>query len=74
MRVLFELNGGLAARVVVAPLTKLSMSFTWDAFGRMSRSLRLLKLDYGEEGFEFDERGDTDRRELRVTRCVRVSE
>ena len=75
IRVLHEINGGLGARVVLAPLARMSMMWTWDPFQRMSRSMRLLRQDYGDDGFEFDDHVDTIdgkevRRVLRITRCL----
>ena len=71
-----DLNGALASRLVLAPIARLSMAWTMDPYARMARSLRLLRHDYGDDGFSFDEEvengadGNEIRRVLRVTRCL----
>ena len=71
-----DLNGALASRLVLAPIARLSMTWTMDPYARMARSLRLLRHDYGDDGFSFDEEvengadGSEIRRVLRVTRCL----
>ena len=71
-----DLNGALASRLVLAPIARMSMAWTMDPYARIARSLRLLRHDYGDDGFSFDEEvengadGSEVRRVLRVTRCL----
>ena len=80
IKMIMDINGGLASSLVFQPLAKMTMAFTLDPYARMSRSLRLLRHDYGDDSFTFEElvkhSNDHDKvgveveRRLRITKCL----